>query len=397
MEPRRHGARKNQQIAASVVLGLPIAVVCGVVLLPCSGPLNNPIAQASVTYNAPANAAASVPVPLVLEPITPALRKKGYNLCNPHDPIGLGPYRPYVPLTTGRVLIPQEGGYTPDHGFDVLVHFHGHHAARIPLVQVSRGTVFVGSDFGVGSYAYSKAFSIWRRFPNMLRSLAQTLRKSTGFEDAHIRHLTLSAWSAGYGAINEILKLHGDEGIDAVVLLDAMHASWNPQARKPEGIGAVMLRRIEPLVAFARKAQRGEKLFVFTHSEVETTSYVSTQLTAQKLLMELGLQSHPVAGGQGAYPQVGAVDEEGLHVWSYSGKGELAHCSHLRLLARVVRDVLEPAFDTPAMNRDVPPTKAPLLGNADAGDADGAAPEGGAPEGGADADAPNGQDAGLRG
>ena len=323
------------------------------------------------------------PPPPVLEPepITPELERKGFNVCNPHDPIGLGPYRPYIPLSTGRALIPQQGGYSEDHGYDVVVHFHGHRAARIPFVQVSRGTVFVGSDFGVGSHSYSKKFAVWRRFPHLLRSLNHALKKASGFDDAHIRHLTLSAWSAGYGAINEILKLHGDEDVDAVVLLDGLHASWHPQAPRQGGVDTVMLRRIEPIVSFARKAQQGEKLFFFTHSYVRTNSYVSTKLTADRLLLDLELQRTSLSPSDDPEGRDSAVDVEGFHLWSYEGDREMAHCSHLRLLATIVRDFIEPAFDTPYMNRDVPNTKAPDWGAT--GMKDGGAAEGGIVDAGA--------------
>lgn len=373
MQPARSGGEKSGiRFPWAAAVAAAGGTACALWLLPCQS--HDPTPQAVEVAVAARPEPAPEPPVLRPEPITPELRRKGYHVCNPHDPIGLGPYRRYVPLTTGRALIPQQGGYTDDHGFDVLIHFHGHRAARIPFVQVSRGTVFVGSDFGLGSHAYSEKLATWRRFPHLLRSLENALKKASGFGDAHIRHLTLSAWSAGYGAVNEILKLHGDERVDAVVLLDGLHASWNPQARHRDGVKAVLMRRIEPIAAFARKARRGEKLFFFTHSQIRTNAYVSTRLTADRLLLDMGLERASRSPGEEPFGRVGAVDVGGFHLWSYGGDEEMAHCSHLRHLATIVRDYIEPAFDTPFMNRDVPPTKAPALGvpdGPDAGAADG--------------------------
>jgi hypothetical protein len=302
---------------------------------------------------------------LEAEPLTPKLRHKGFHECYPHDPLGLGPYAPYRNLRIGRITIPRKGGHTADVGYDVIVHFHGKSAVRKTLVQVARGVAFVGIDKGVGSGRYSEPFKKPKVFPALRRSIVGALREHTGDQRAHIRHLALSAWSAGYGAINEILK-HGSEGIDAVVLLDALHAGWNRTHPRRDGtIRSASTANIAPTVEFARRALAREKIFIFTHSHVDPLDYPSTALTADLLLAELGQQRKPVARSGDRFYQTGAVDVGGLHVWSYRGTDELAHCAHISLIARAVRDVLEQAWDTPRMDRNVPPTPAPKLGPAE--------------------------------
>ena len=143
---------------------------------------------------------------LRLEPLTPELRQKGFHECNPHDPLGLGPYAPYERLSLGRALIPQKGGHTSDMGFDVLIHFHGGEAVRKALVQVTRGLTLVMVDLGMGGGGYSKMLGAPSTFPHLLMSIENALKRKTGDSRAHIRHLALSSWSAGSVAINKIME-----------------------------------------------------------------------------------------------------------------------------------------------------------------------------------------------
>lgn len=313
-------------------------------------------------------AVVAAPRKLTLEPLTAALRHKGFHECNPHDPLGLGPYRPYRNVSMGQILVPQQGGHTADMGYDVLVHFHGHEPARKILVQVARGVVFVGIDKGLGSGPYADAFKDPDVFPTLRRSITHALQAESGDARAHIRHLALTAWSAGYGAVNEILK-HGDEGIDAVVLLDGLHAGWTPGHKHDHSVAAADCAYIQPVFDFAKLAMQGRKIFIFTHSQIDPVTYPSTTQTAALLLHDLGVTATPMDPGDDPYGMMSTVDVKGFHVWGYRGRDQDAHCSHLRYLARAVRDYLEPAWHTPAMDRDVPPTPAPKLGGESEGDA----------------------------
>jgi hypothetical protein len=302
---------------------------------------------------------------LTAAPLGDELRRKGYNECNPYDVLGLGPYSPYRRVYKGRIAIPQKGGHTSDFGYDVLVQFHGHTAVMKTVVQVARGISYVGIDLGLGSGPYSDAFMSVESWRMLLASITTALQEHSGDERAHIRHLALSAWSAGYGAVTEILK-HGDDDVDAVVLLDGLHASWNPaiprlNARRP--VDAVSPGTIQPVVDFARKALAGEKtLFFFSHSTIDPVTYPSTRLTADWLIDHFGLKQVKHDPGSQPYGLTATVDSGALHIWSYRGADTLAHCSHIALIEQVVRDMLEPAWQTPPMARDVPPTPAPELG-----------------------------------
>lgn len=304
----------------------------------------------------------SEPPPLAAASLTPEMRRHGYNECNPFDFIGLGPYAPYRKVRVGRMAIPQKGGHTKDWGYDVVVHFHGQNALRTTLVQIARGVAFVGIDLGNGSGAYSDEFASRESWPLLRQSIEGALRSQSGHPEAYIRHVALTAWSAGYGAVNEILK-HQPDDIDAVVLLDGLHAGWDPARTRHQTVNDVVAGGIAPTIEYARRALRGEKIFIFTYSEIDPITYPSTSLTAQLLLRELGVESVPVQGAVEDFGLISAVDQKGLHLWAYEGNDKPAHCTHLSHIDLAVRDIIEPAWNTPAMDRDVASTPAPKLGS----------------------------------
>ncbi len=304
-----------------------------------------PVPTASAAL-ASSGAASAVSAPAPREP----------SPCSPRDPLGLGPWSAYEPLSLGEVAIPQRGGHTADHGYDVLIHFHGHEAARKYFVQASRGAVFVGVDLGVGSGAYSKAFPTRGAFERFVAEIEAALRRR--HPQAHVRHLGLSAWSAGYGAIGEIL-LHGAPQVSAVLLLDGLHAAWRRGPVPSPRVEDLSDRTLGPFLDFARRALAGQARFAFTHSQIEPPGYPGTAPTAALLLARLGLVPRPVAPSPGDDTLLTEARQAGVLVWSQRGDDAPAHCAHLANLVPLVRDFVEPVWQTPALERGVPSTPAP--------------------------------------
>jgi hypothetical protein len=277
--------------------------------------------------------------PLVL---TDAERGNGYWECVLPDP-GMGPYAPMRQMPLGWVVIPKKGGHTEDMGFDVLVHFHGFQSARKAVVTAARGVVLAGFDLGSSAGAYADKMSP-AVYQSIRTNVTAALRAHTKDERAHIRHLALTAWSAGYAGVNRVLR-GGDTGIDAVVLLDGLHTAYLP--RTPTEAQPLDAAAIEPILAFARRAAAGEKIFFFTHSQVGADTYASTTKTANLLLSLLALSPTPGPATTDPYGLVDFVEQKGLYVRGYAGANEKAHCDQVRFMRDAVRDVLEPAWGTP--------------------------------------------------
>ena len=269
----------------------------------------------------------------------------GHWECALPDP-GPGIYAPIVGIPRGHIAIPRAGGHTDDFGYDVVLHFHGFGPVRKAVAKAARGVVFAGLDLGNGSGPYADAFADASAYPALRESIEAALQQHAGDPRAHVRHLALSAWSAGYGAVNAIVR-KGDGGIDAVVLLDGLHASFRATAARLDTADAVEGVGVSPIVAFAQRAADGEKIFYFSHSAIGTTGYASTTLMAELLLARLRLKPRAAEPSDDPLALRAYVDERGFHLRAFGGNDKRAHCDHTRNIAEAIRDYLEPAWQTP--------------------------------------------------
>src|SRR6185436_1076640 len=92
--------------------------------------------------------------------------------------------------------------------------------------------VLVGIDLGIGSGAYSSGFASPDTWNQLIENVEARVAKHAGLKAAHVRKIALSSWSAGYGAIEQILRQTGGKKIDAVILLDSLHTSYENEREK---------------------------------------------------------------------------------------------------------------------------------------------------------------------
>ncbi|MBI4702127.1 MAG: hypothetical protein HY744_13420 [Deltaproteobacteria bacterium] len=229
---------------------------------------------------------------------------------------------------------------------DLLVHFHGAEAVRALLAPADLGLVIVAIDAGEGSQRYAEAFAA----PSALGELVESVRRALAEQDGaapRLGRLVVSAWSAGYGAVHQIL-LRRPEGLDAVILLDGLHASYGPD-------GGLGVEAIEPFLDFARRARDGKAMMVVTHSEIRPVGYASTSETASYLLHELGAQRR-YAGlvALEGVEQKTSFAQGGLRVRGYTGTTREAHCALLRMLPPILRDDVLPGLRQRTKNSQTP-------------------------------------------
>ena len=269
--------------------------------------------------------------------------ERGVNPCNTPDP-GFGSYDHWTKSASlGLLLMPHRGGVNEAGEFDVVFHFHGHEPARKEWVKVMNGVVLVGVTLGIGSGVYENTFRDPSAFGRLLKSVEAAMAEHTGRKNAHARRIGLTSWSAGYGAVEEILNQPvGRERVDSVVLLDGLHCDY-------AGDGFVQAT-LEPFVRFAHEAAEGKRLMVVSHSSIVPPGYASTTETANFLIHELGGHSHP-AKARASDPMglelVSRYDEGGFHVRGYAGNAELDHCAQVGLFGDVLRAHLVPRWNPP--------------------------------------------------
>jgi len=212
----------------------------------------------------------------------------------------------------------------------LLIHFHGapwlverHVATHLP--QAALITV----QLGAGSSVYRRPFEQAETFRNILREASDELHLKRGWSS-----ITLSGFSAGYGAVREILRSpEYFAQVNNVLLLDGMHAGYIPEGKTLAEGGAIDGKDVDSFVNFAKEVRRGNKSFVVTHSEIFPGTYASTTECADYLLSQLGLQSRAqLRQGPGGMQQLSAVDEKGFHVRGYAGNSAPDHVDFLHAM-----------------------------------------------------------------
>lgn len=168
----------------------------------------------------------------------------------------------------------------------LLIHFHG--GTWLPEVAAVRvNTAVISIQAGSGSGVYAKAFSDPQRFGNLLK-------EAEAKAGVKFSPLTLSGWSAGYGAIREILKTaESYDRVDRVLLIDGLHTGYVSGKPGPQE-SQLETEPLEIFVKFARDAVAGKKRMMITHSEIFPGTFASTTETTEYLINQLGAKRKTV-------------------------------------------------------------------------------------------------------
>ena len=189
------------------------------------------------------------------------------------------------PLELGTLFLPAQLKLkTPT---PLFIHFHG--GAWLPEVAAARlgNTAALAIQIGAGSGAYAKPFGD----AQLLTRLLKEAERKAGVKFAP---LTLTAWSAGYGAVREILKVPELYArVERVLLIDGLHTGYVGEQAVPQE-SKLETDKLEIFLQFARDAVASRKQMIITHSEIFPGTYASTTETADWLLAQLGLKRKPV-------------------------------------------------------------------------------------------------------
>ncbi len=184
-------------------------------------------------------------------------------------------------LTHGTLFVPK--GLQREGTVPLFIHFHGTGwLAELAAAQHGR-TACISVQIGTGSAVYAKPFQDARAFADLIAEA----EKQAGVKFGPV---TLTGWSAGYGAVRAILR-HPDDykRVDGVILLDGMHAGYvkDPNAK---GTAKVLPADVDVFVQFARDAAAGKKRFLITHTQIVPGTYASNTETSDYLLEQLKLE-----------------------------------------------------------------------------------------------------------
>jgi len=223
-------------------------------------------------------------------------------------------------LDLGTLFLPAHS-----HSRAILFFFHG--GTWLPEVAASRNKVAVVSvQAGEGSAIYAHLFDDPRRF---LRLLAEAETKA----GVKFDRVMLGGWSAGCGAVRQILKTPESYArVDAALLIDGMHTDY------VDGKPGPLESELDPgnlaiWLQLARDAMAGRKRLIVTHSEIFPGTYASTTETADYLLAQLGLRRRAVLKwGPMGTQQLSEARAGKFRILGYAGNSAPDHVDQLHAL-----------------------------------------------------------------
>ena len=187
-------------------------------------------------------------------------------------------------LELGTLFLPS--GAKTANGGAILFFFHG--GTWLPeLAAASNRMAVVTVQAGSGSATYARLFEDPARFPALLKEAENKAGIPFG-------RVMLGGWSAGCGAIRQILKAPKSYArVDAALMIDGIHTDYVDGKPGPleSKIGS---ENLEIWQRLARDAMSGRKRAIVTHSEIFPGTFASTTETADYLLKQLNLPRRAV-------------------------------------------------------------------------------------------------------
>lgn len=210
---------------------------------------------------------------------------------------------------------------TAGHG-DLVIHFHG--AAWLPMQaaeESGKPLVMAVVNLGAGSGRYAAPF----REQGVFAKVIEAIRAKVPPVD----RIYLTGFSAGYGAIREILRQAPDAPA-GVLLLDGLHTGYIPEAKPLAEGGKLDEEPLQPFAGYARRAIAGEKRFVITHSEIFPGTFASTTETTDWLLATVGVPRKAVVQwGPRGMQQLSEARSGSLQVLGFAGNSAPDHIDQL--------------------------------------------------------------------
>jgi hypothetical protein len=227
-------------------------------------------------------------------------------------------------LSLGNLFIPE---ILPSRDrVPLFIHFHG--GTWLPEVAARDNRMaIINVQLGAGSATYAKPFRDPERFGQLLAEAEQ--KSGLRFEP-----LGLTGWSAGYGAIREILRVPAYyERVRFVLLIDALHCGYVDGQPGPKE-SRLVATDLDVFLKLARDAVAGKKQMIVTHSEIFPGTFGSTTETSDYLLKELGLRRKAVLKwGPMHMQQLSEVKEGQFQVAGFAGNSAPDHVDQLHALS----------------------------------------------------------------
>ncbi len=220
--------------------------------------------------------------------------------------------------------------------FDLLFHFHGaNYVVRYAATRYPGSIITASVTLGDGSSVYGRAFRDTTKFPPLIDSIRSEVAAHL-HHAVRLRRIILSGWSAGYGAVRQILGTSGNYNrVSAVLLQDGIHASYIPEGRPLAEGGRIDSTDLQTFIELAADASRpaSKKKFLITHSEIFPGTFVSTTEATHYILDKLGIKEVPVLRwGPLGMQQLSIARRGHFAIYGFAGNTAPDHIDHFESL-----------------------------------------------------------------
>ena len=258
--------------------------------------------------------------------------------------LGASPAAAQLPSATGRqiamsnsawkIFIPSTYQHRLGDAADLLVHFHGDPQTYWNNVQYAHlNAVVLTVNYSGLSSAYSTPFSNAALFQTILDEAQTKVRAQADFADNMVwDKIGVSSFSAGYGAVREILKSSTYRNtIDALLAADSLYATT-------AGDGTPLDSQMVDYKTFASLAKNNQKTFLYSHSQVPTFTYETTGECGDELMQSLGISAAAYnAGGLGTLNFYRHAKSGSFELWGALGTDGDSHLEHLRYVGEFLQ------------------------------------------------------------
>lgn len=227
-------------------------------------------------------------------------------------------------LSLGNLFVPEKLK-TVKTKVPLYIHFHG--GTWLPEVAAARRQMAVITiQLGSGSAVYGKPFKDPKAFLRLLEEAKMKCNLEFGF-------VGLTGWSAGYGAIREILSVPENFArVQFVVLIDGLHTSYVGGKPGPRE-STLVTESLAVFSRFADAAATGKKQMIITHSEIFPGTFASTTETTDYLLKSLQIPRQPtLQWGPMQTQQLSEARKGKFLVLGYAGNSAPDHVDQLHSL-----------------------------------------------------------------
>ena len=193
------------------------------------------------------------------------------------------PMEIHHPLSSLRITF---DAARPQNSRDLFLHFHGAHDIVQMAVQ-NRFPDAIAASVNLNGLSGAYQGYVGRSPHWMFVKLLAEIQQATATK--RFDSITLSSFSAGYGAIRALLEDPRCVAmIDQLVLADTVYASFGHQRNSLGSRPFPSQEQNKPFVDFAKLAVMGRKGMVLTHCELVPETYSSTEEVGQLVRDAIG-------------------------------------------------------------------------------------------------------------